>query len=817
MKIFQRRQVSTMLLSGTILLSLPVSAVEEQNSMVLEEVIVTARKRAESMQETPVAISAFSGDKLTEAGIGNLGDLGQVVPNMDVVNGNGTSGKGSIFIRGVGQRNTGIQIDSGVGIYLDDVYIARADGALLDTTDIASVQVLRGPQGTLFGKNTTGGAVLFKTNRPQEKFEGKVMARAGNYDRSDVEVVVNVPLTDTLFTRFSGAVVKRDGYMKNVVDGKKYTDENRTSGIAQLRWLASDTVTVDLNVNYAETDQMTRGQRCQIAPGVVGWQVALREPLFQGAFGKSGGELCAESQALDSDEFMSDLVTTYYSENTGASGTVEWEINDSLVFKSVTAWRNTESRDDSDLDAIRAPLLANTDSLHKDAKGRNTDQYSQEFQLLGEALDGKINWVTGLFYFEEEGDSRRVGLLGPWQVANLGPAGQIINYASSSTGLEAKNSASAVFAQMDWALSDNWELTLGLRYTDEERELTRTRWLGYVPETITTGGSLIPVGSGTWLMEAGSFNIDYDFLPPVSDPDLDYKKVNNDDWSPTVSLKYLFEGGDFVNGGSAYFTYSQGFMSGGISEGPRPGLDTFEAEEVENFELGVKVDAWEQRLRVNAALFYTDYTNRQLTSIAVNPVLGSVAGITINADSTTISGLELETTLLATENLELTFNATWNDGDIDSFDDVQLQLNTGNPGCIPALGGAIEQCDTDRSDENVPRLADSSYYLAAQYTLRTGVGTFIPRISWSIKNDVEHCFDRSSCVSGLWLSDEEEDLSARITWLSNDEKWMVVAYGTNLQDNDFANGGVPLVDGFGFGGLTTAPPRMYGVEMHYNW
>ena len=784
---------------------------------VLEEVVVTARKREESMQETPLAVSAFSGEKLLEAGIRNLSDFGQVVPNMDVVNGNGTSGKGSIFIRGVGQRNAGVQVDSGVGIYLDDVYIGRADGALLDTTDIASVQVLRGPQGTLFGKNTTGGAVLFNTNRPREEFEGKIMARVGNYDRTDGELVLNIPVTDTVFTRFSGAIVKRDGYMENVIDGEMYTDEDRTSGIAQLRWLAGDMVTVDLNLNYAETDQMARGQKCRVAPGMVGWQVELRDPLFQGMFGKSGGEVCAESQALDSDEFMSDLVAKYYSENTGASGTVEWEINDSLVFKSVTAWRNTEARDDADIDAIRAPLLANGDNLHKDGKGRDTDQYSQEFQLLGDAFAGQVNWVAGFFYFEEESDSRRVGMLGPWLVSDLGPAGQIINHSSTSTRLEADNRAWAVFAQMDWAFADNWELTLGLRYTDEERELTRTRWRGYVPETITTGETLISIAPDTWLIETDTFNIDYDFIPPQSDPNLDYKKVTADDWSPTASLKYLFEGTGFIDSGSAYITYSEGFLSGGISEGSQRELDTFDAEEVSNVELGIKIDTWAHRLRVNAALFYTDYTNRQLTSIAVNPDNGSVAGITINAESTTISGLELEATLLAMDNLELTFNATWNDGNIDDFDDVQLQLNTGNPDCIPALGGRVEQCDIDRSDENLPRLAESSYYLAAQYTLQTGMGTFIPRISWSIRNDVDNCFDRNSCVSGLWASDEQEDLGARLTWLSNDEKWMVMAYGTNLQDNDFANGGVPLVDGFGFGGQTTAPPRMYGAEIHYNW
>jgi iron complex outermembrane receptor protein len=220
---------------------------------------------------------------------------------------------------------------------------------------------------------------------------------------------------------------------------------------------------------------------------------------------------------------------------------------------------------------------------------------------------------------------------------------------------------------------------------------------------------------------------------------------------------------------------------------------------------------------MNAALFYNDYRDRQLTTIAVNEATGSVQALSINAEESTITGLELEVTLLPTPNLELSFNASWNDDEIDQFDDIQIGLNTGNPDCVPALGGAVEGCPVDRSDERLPNIPESSYFLAAQYTLQTSVGTFVPRIAWSLINDVQRCFDRSSCVSNRWLVDEAEDVSARLTWLSNDERWRITAYGTNLQDNDFVNGGVSLVDSFGFGGATIIPPRMYGVELQYDW
>ncbi len=796
---------------------LQVTSVHAQEQMALEEIIVTARRRQESLQETPIAVSAFSGDELTDIGINNLQDFRLVVPNMDVQNGNGVSGAANIFIRGVGQRNSGIAIDSGVGIYLDGIYLARSDGALLDSIDVASVEVLRGPQGTLFGKNTTGGAVLFNTVRPQEEFEGKVMARVGNYDRTDAQLVLNVPISETLLTRFSGGISQRDGYVEDILTGDEYTDEDRATAYGQLRWLASEAVTVDLNANYSETDQMARAQRCNTVDGALGWQSILFSGLIQPTFGQSANALCEESEALDTDEFITNRPGKYYAEATGVSATIDWQVSDTLNIKSITAWRNTEARLDQDLDSIRAPLLESSQNLYREAEGSKTDQYSQEFQILGEAWDGKLNWQAGAFFFKEESEASSVSFVGPWTVADLGPNGVIINHGSDLGGNEAENTAWAVFAQADWAFAENWELTAGIRYTDEEREVSGLFTRPYIPETITTGGFIVPIEPpNTWLIAQDSFTFDYEFADATFFPQND-SKVSDDDWTPTLSLKYLFQGNGFINGGSTYLTYSRGFLSGGIGDGLF-GPEPFDPEEVDSYEFGIKMDAWDRRLRVNTALFYSEYKNRQLTTVTTNAVTGGVQALSINAEESTISGLELEATLLATENLLLTFNASWNDDEIDEFDDVQIQLNTGNPACRPALGGAVEGCPVDRSDERLPRIPESSYYLAVQYNWQTNIGTFIPRLAWSIINDVERCFDRGSCESGEWFVDEAEDLSARLTWISNDAHWQVTAYGTNLQDNDdIINGGIALVDNFGFGGQTYNPPRMYGVELYFNW
>ncbi len=265
-------------ISLAMLPTVSVPAIAQGQEAVLEEVIVTARRREESLQESPVAVTALNDQALREAGINNLHELNNVIPNMDVQSGNGSSRVASIYIRGVGQRNTGVQIDSGVGIYIDEVYLGRPDGALLDINDIQSVQVLRGPQGTLFGKNTTGGALVFTSNRPIDEFEGSVEARVGNYGRLDGGGVLNIPITDSLWSRFSVMVRNSDGYIDNDFDGDEYMGDDRINATGQLRWVVSDSLTLDLNYNYADTDEKGRPLKCQ-KPDFTGWQEALYDAI----------------------------------------------------------------------------------------------------------------------------------------------------------------------------------------------------------------------------------------------------------------------------------------------------------------------------------------------------------------------------------------------------------------------------------------------------------------------------------------------------------------------------------------------------------
>jgi iron complex outermembrane receptor protein len=271
-----------------------------------------------------------------------------------------------------------------------------------------------------------------------------------------------------------------------------------------------------------------------------------------------------------------------------------------------------------------------------------------------------------------------------------------------------------------------------------------------------------------------------------------------------------------------YLTYSEGFLSGGLSEAPTGDLEQYDPEEVENWELGFKLDMMGRRLRVNGAFFYTDYTNRQLTTVVINPNTGNPSGATINAKSSSITGFELETTFLATERLMLTFNMTLNDGDIDEYDDVKLTLASGDS--VPAGCSredlsivAVDICDNDRSNENLPRLPEETYLLAAQYNWDSSLGMIIPRIQASLKKDIDFCFDSTSCELGWWLEDEQFDLSATLTWTSLNEKWVGSLYGNNLTDEDHLVGGTALIESSGVGGYAVAPPRMYGAELQYRF
>jgi iron complex outermembrane receptor protein len=818
----------------------------------LEEVVVTARKREESLQETPVAVSAFSAQGLEELGLRNISDLTKVVPNVDMYSGNGTTGSGNVFIRGIGARNTGVNFDSGVGIYVDGVYVSRADGAVLDNVDLQSVQVLRGPQGTLFGKNTTGGAILYTTNRPDEEYGGHAQVRVGNYNQLDSQVTVNVPLVDdTLLSRFSLYKTESDGYVHSEIpEGlptqavgnsgyteDEYNDTNRYGGQGQLRWVAADDLLLDLNYNYGKTDQASRGQNCEVVEGIpgAGWQSDLQDPtIIIPSTGQSIKEWCQENEALGKDKIMANLEPNKYeAEVNTLSLTADWEINDSLNFKSITAGRNTKGGEMNELDASGIALLGRT-NYGNGADLRNTDAYSQEFQFSGDAFDSKLDYVVGVFGFHEKSDKgTTTSPSGPF-FRSLGSP-NIAFYQNESTELLTKNSSASVFSQADWHFDEYWTMTLGARYTWEERELERNNKVPDLATLATSGtvSALIPGTIYTFSNGGTAFNPNHLFVTPIDpvtglpDPLANQsQKTDDSKITPMASIQRTFDGVGFMDFGNAYFTVANGFLSGGISD--TLNIDDrqiypFDPEEVWNYEAGFKMDAWERKLRLNTAVFYTDYTDRQLTTVRINPNTGRISGALINAKSSYISGIEFEAVVLPVDNLQITANVTFNESDIEEYDDERIQSAPAEGAAIPdecevvlVNGNRLLNCAVDRSDEGLPRLPDSVYFLAVQYTFETQIGAVVPMLSWSYRSNLDNCFDVSSCLSGVYKVNQE-DVTARLTWNSPDLNWRVSAFANNLTDERFVTGGTPLVDVTETAGTIYNQPRTYGIEAAYTW
>ncbi len=479
------------------------------NQMVLEEVIVTARRREEALQDTPVAISAFSAEDLKVQGIANTRDLQLSVPGLNFSEmGNKAP---SIFIRGIGQKETNSALDPGVGVYINSIYIARTDSQLLDVIDTESIQVLRGPQGTLFGKNNTGGALLVTTKLPHtDAREGEASARVGNYGRRDVKVSGNLPLNDdTLAARVSVASTNLDGYLESTNNGEHYGDQDRLGATGRLYWQASDMLSADVFYYWSQVDENGAGLTCiyQNPNGVFN---TFTWPGFTAPNSYESRCRVSEAQA-DDNEVLINGPSTFEMTSQILGVTLNWEYED-FDIKSITAWSrqdDIESEDDSDgtdikgvgtgsisiLGAMERSLAAGYGDFEV-PNNEDRNQYSQELQVSGTALDERLSYTTGIFVAREEIDNTLSGNLVGYNgysykadVATLLP--KILATNSNLT-----NDSYAIFAQGTYEVTPWYELTLGTRYTTEKRERTATLYEADCEAIFAS--NLVP-GAGKWL------------------------------------------------------------------------------------------------------------------------------------------------------------------------------------------------------------------------------------------------------------------------------------------------------------------------------
>lgn len=885
----------------------------QQGSIRVEEVYVTARKRQESIQDVPIAISAFTAADMRVTGIRNVGDMEGIVPGLNMGGGgSGLKKDSNPFIRGVGQRETKVTLDPAVGTYLDGIYLARTAGALLDTVGMERVEVLRGPQGTLFGRNTTGGAISFTSMKPHEELGGRLSVNVGNYGRSDALGVLNLPLIkDTLLSRFTLSSKNNDGYFTNVVDNTRWGDDDRVTGIGQLRWIATDNLMFDLFGERTRIRESPRPSKCAVVrPYDDSGSSNINNPNYNPDYfapvpirntdlvrtgqgnpdnRKTYQESCRESEALGPDKFASDFSDEsdllekgrYWIDTKTVGLTANWDIGEvgplsNTSLKSISSWRQVEQIADEDLDATEvSQLLRIQDGFNE------TTQISQEFQFTGSAFNDRLFFSTGLYYFEEETPQdtliRTAGIAqgNPYNGHSSANQGRIETLALEATRetLETKNEAYAWYGQLDYDITPRVQITAGLRYTHEKR------WTAY-SKAYATGGSMItsdpwpgatggdgptiraytalPGLASVWDWEFFSAQypgrmllVNWDSFEIISDntyhiPGYENRsvygvaygrkeaKTQNSAWTPMVSIKYnandAFRESLNLDDAMAYFTYSRGFGSGGVTSGAVDRTDRetgisyggminvedpviYDSQRTDNYEVGLKLQALDRRIQANMAVFYTDYTDMQVTSTA------NRAGIPVpfidNVGKSVIKGFEGEFVFMPTANWRVILNTAYTDADLKEWEARSILLNflTGQP--------MNEYTTVSRDDEPMPRVPRWQGYLLTDYAFNLPDGGILtPSIAARYTSEIYHGFDRGSYIYARdrVTSDAVTFVDARLSYISADRKMDITLWVKNLTDkDDYMVGAMPLVDTTGTIGEIYANPRTFGLEISYRF
>ncbi|MFV3075523.1 TonB-dependent receptor [Niveispirillum fermenti] len=738
------KKVRALLLAGAATALVPVAPAQTGDGL-LEEIVVTARKRAENLQDTPIAITAVTGAAIEEKGLTSLSEISYSTPNL-VLNGSaplsGNPAAAVVFLRGVGQIDFAIHTDPGVGIYVDGVYVARSVGSVLDLLDLERVEVLRGPQGTLFGRNTIGGAISLTSRGPGDELGGQVAVTMGSDKRREAQFSLDVPVSETVSTKFSGFTRQRDGYVRRLQTGEKMGDDDVLAGRFQLRWQASE------NLTALVAADVTR-RREKSAPNVA---LDLDPDAFPLAFLYNNriatNPICQTAPDTSRDCFGAAWQTgTPYATNGtrqtkadvdvfGTSLTLDWE-GDGVSVKSITAYREMQAVFGRDTD--HTPF----DYLYS-ANDQEQDQFSQEFQVTGRSFDDRLKWLVGAYYFKESAFDDYIS------------AGAV----NGSRGLNhVRNSNWALFTEATYDLTPDLHLTAGLRYTDETKKLRTDQ---YVNTGIRSPIGTIIVADNSW--QSRSFT----------------------EATPRVTLAY-----DVSSALMAYGTYSEGFKSGGFNarySSPVAAPVPYDPEFATLYEAGFKYESPARDLRLNLAAFRTDYDDIQV-DFSYPGVLGTLVG---NAAAGRIEGVEVEFTWYPLPGLHLDGSVSHLDARYTGVDATVPGIADGNrlplaPRWSTNLGAAYSfdlpagalltprvdwayRSSADYDAVNTPIIRQRGYHLLnASIAYETGDGSW--RVTLGGRNLTDERYltsagysDAAGVAEGVYARPREWYLSARYSF-----------------------------------------------------
>ncbi|MDP3551403.1 MAG: TonB-dependent receptor [Novosphingobium sp.] len=805
------------------------SAQAEASTGGIAQIVVTAQKRAENVQDVPIAISAFSADALQERAVTSVASLSNISPNVTLDAGTPFSGSSAVlsaYIRGIGANDFAFNIDPGVGIYLDGVYLARSVGANQDLPDVERVEVLKGPQGTLFGRNTIGGAISIVTHDPGDEFRFKGDVTVGRFGLIQTRGTVDIPLTEGLSSSVSFATKNRDGYVKRIAfPGFENTastaitrykaagygniglgtegGDNSFNLRSKLRYDNGSNFRVTLSGDYSKIDQSQLANRlikttpavfagtynCAIA-GVVGdaatcgggppsfaylGGIGGLNSIFDNptVFGVNADADPSNNRLPYDDRFVtSDIDTSYangnnYSKLTsyGGSGTIEFDLSDTMTLKSITAYRELHWNVGMDVDGSPLNFLHTSFTM-------NQWQFSQELQLNGSAMDKKLNYVLGAYFFKEAGDLHDYVTFAEGLLQVDGP-----------NDLATKNYA--FFGQIDYRPVEQFGITVGGRYTKENKSFEgfQSDANGLTYKILNQVG-VPPCASINPISEACRMAAEF---PNPGQPLRYYiagtqKKVFTN-FAPKVGLQ--FHPSEDV---MAYASWSKGYKTGGWTtrlSNPLPTAPDFDEEKATTWEAGIKSTLLDRRLQINAAVFTTAYKGIQLNfQQGTSPTVQ-------NAGDARIKGFEVEATVAPVDSFLITASVGYTDAKYTNvLAGAQVAANPFQAGVFP--GADLPK--TPKWKFNIsPRyevnLGDASIVFLADYTH-----------SSSLWNDTERAFLLQRPATDL--------VNGSVSYRSGGN-WDLTVGATNLTDERYLVTGQAQIAGGQFYGTYSRPREWY--------
>lgn len=758
-------------LSAAAALTVAMPAAAQQSTRpVMEEIVVTAQKRTENLNDVPISIAALSAEDITRTGVRQMREVAEFVPNMTMSSGNDNNT--AVRIRGVGATTRNIGFDTRVGMYVDGVYLGQSPAQNLDIVDLERIEIARGPQGTLYGKNTVAGAINLITNKPSNDMEFDLRGEYGNLNSRRVTAIANVPLGDRLAARVSVSDHHRDGYVRNITTGTKHNERDGTTVRGQLAF-EGEGFDVNIAGDYLESERTSFG-----GEALTDWS----------------GNVFPDPAAPQRREISNNVDNDEEREIWGLSATVNADLGPEYTLTSITAYRDTFARRVQDTDH------SNLDMLMVDYPD-GYEQFSQELQLFSPEAD-RLSYVAGLYYYEQEGETERepvvgadIGVLLGALGSPLAPFGAAFEGTTAGTFGKVDTTSWAAYVNGTFDLTERLTLGFGGRYTEEEKEVD----FALTGDVVDLGFTTVPT--------AALFGV---AIGPVIDGRTvaDFQdKDTYTDFSPNISLTYALT--DNVN---VYAKYSEAFKSGGFNvdfvsqDLFDAGID-FDTETVQSYELGIKGSALDNRMRFSVIGFQMDFEDYQLNQFV--ELGNNLSAITIrNAAEVRSRGLEVEASWLAGNYLTLQGAVGISDTEFESF-----------PG-----GGSARNEDgvgADLSGNTLPTAPELSIALAAQhnYPLNRWNAELVTRFDWTYTDDYYTTEDniKTATPGGSIPFGHVDDyslLNGRIGVESADG-WSVFLWGRNLLDEEYAE--TNLSDFFGT--LLTFPgdPRTYGLELSYRF